>query len=140
MSIATTAHINFRGQAREALSFYSAVFGGKIMIATYTDIHQVTDPAQADNVAWGQVEAPDGFRIMAYDVQTEKPYDQGNNAFYVALRGTEAAEIQERWNKLSEEATVLVPLAPAAFAPLYGMLTDRFGVTWVVDVAAPYVA
>jgi PhnB protein len=138
MSIATTAHINFRGQARDALAFYESVFGGKAMIATYADIHQVEDPEQADSVAWGQVEAPDGFRVMAYDVQTAKPYDQGQNAFYIALRGTDASEIQTRWNSLAEGATILTPLAPATFAPLYGMLTDRFGVTWIIDVAAPY--
>jgi PhnB protein len=137
VSIATTAHINFRGQARDALTFYASVFGGKAAIATYADIHQVDDPAQADSVAWGQVEAPDGFRVMAYDVQTAKPFDHGQNAFYIALRGTDAAEVQARWDGLSEGATILTPLAPAVFAPLYGMLTDRFGVTWIIDVASP---
>jgi PhnB protein len=140
MSITTTAHINFRGQAREALTFYESVFGGRAMIATYADIHQVEDPAQADSVAWGQVEASDGFRVMAYDVQTAKPYDQGQNAFYIALRGTDATKIQSRWDGLADGATILTPLAPAVFAPLYGMLADRFGVTWIVDVAAPYSA
>lgn len=136
MSVSTTPHINFRGQARDALGFYERVFDGKAVIATYSDIHQVTDPAAADSVAWGQVEAPSGFRLMAYDVQTEKPFDPGANAFYIALRGTEAAEIQLRWDRFAAGATVLTPLAPAAFAPLYGMLTDRFGVTWIVDVSA----
>ena len=137
MSVTTTAHINFRGQAREALEFYRSVFGGDTAIATYADIHQVDDQEQADGVAWGQVEAPSGFRVMAYDVQTAKPYDQGRNAFYIALRGTDADEIQAQWNGLADGATVLIPLAAAAFAPLYGMLTDRYGVTWIVDVTAP---
>lgn len=35
-------------------------------------------------------------------------------------------------------ATVLVPLAQSGWSPLYGMLKDRFGVAWVLDVAAPY--
>ncbi len=42
------------------------------------------------------------------------------------------------WERLSQGATVVQPLAPSQWAPLYGMLTDRFGVTWVLDVAAPY--
>ncbi len=137
MSVTTTAHINFRGQAREALEFYRSVFGGDAMIATYADIHQVEDPAQADSVAWGQVQAPSGFRVMAYDVQTAKPYDQGANAFYIALHGTDPDEIRAQWDGLADGATILTPLAPTAFAPLYGMLTDRFGVTWIIDVAAP---
>ena len=137
MSIAVTPHINFSGQAREALTFYQSVFGGQMALATYADIHQVDDPAQAQSIAWGQVEAPDGFRIMAYDVQTAKPFDHGQNAFYIALHGTDSAEIQARWNRLADGARILTPLGPAAFAPLYGMLTDRFGVTWIIDSGTP---
>lgn len=137
MAVATTAHINFRGQAREALEFYKTVFGGETTIATYAMIHQVEDPAQADSVAWGQLEAPNGFRVMAYDVQTAKPFDHGQNAFYIALRGTDTDEIQGQWDKLADGANILTPLAPAVFAPLYGMLTDRFGVTWIIDVSTP---
>lgn len=139
MSVATTTHINFDGHAREALEFYQSVFGGQVVIATYADIHQVDDPAQADSVAWGQAKAPNGFRVMAYDVQSTKPFNPGDNAFYIALRGTDADEIQSQWNGLAAGATVLTPLTPAIFAPLYGMLTDRFGVTWIIDVAPPFV-
>jgi PhnB protein len=39
MSVKTTAHINFNGEARTALEFYQSVFGGETAIATYADIH-----------------------------------------------------------------------------------------------------
>jgi PhnB protein len=135
MSIQTTAHINFRGNARAALEFYRSVFDGEITIATCADIHAVEEPSQTDQVAWGQVAAPSGFRIMAYDVQPSKAFNPGENPFYIALRGTDAAEIRVRWDALADGATIATPLAPALFAPLYGMLTDSFGVTWIVDVA-----
>ena len=45
MSVTTTAHINFRGDARKALAFYQSVFGGDLSIATYADIHAVEDPS-----------------------------------------------------------------------------------------------
>ena len=85
MSVTTTAHINFRGDARKALEFYQSVFGGDISIATYADIHSAEDPAQADQVAFGRVTAPNGFDIMAYDVQPSKGYHPGENAFYITL-------------------------------------------------------
>ena len=135
MSVQTTTHINFRGDARKALQFYHSVFGGEISIATYADIHAVEEPSQADQVAFGRVTAPNGFDIMAYDVQPSKVFNRGDNAFYVTLQGSDAEEIRTLWNALGDGATVtLIPLAPAAFAPLYGMLTDRFGVTWIVGV------
>ncbi|HEY3943639.1 MAG TPA: hypothetical protein VGL78_00300 [Solirubrobacteraceae bacterium] len=61
MSVSTTPHANFRGQAREALEFYQSVFGGEISIATYADIHAVEETSQADHVAFGRVDAPNGF-------------------------------------------------------------------------------
>jgi len=136
MSVTTTAHINLRGNAREALEFYRSVFDGETAIATYTDIHAAEDPAQADQIAWGQVSAPNGFRVMAYDVQPSKRYHAGENAFYIALNGTDADEITKFWAALADGADILTPLGPAAFAPLYGMLTDRFGVTWIVGASA----
>jgi PhnB protein len=135
MSVTTTAHINFRGDARKALEFYQSVFGGDLSIATYADIRAVEDPAQAGQVAFGRVAAPSGFDIMGYDVQPSKSYDPGQNAFYITLQSTDADEIKSLWDALSDgAAAILTPLAPAAFAPLYGMLTDRFNVTWIVGV------
>lgn len=53
MSVSTTPHLNFRGQAREALECYRSVFGGDLSIATYSDIHRVEAPDLADRVAFG---------------------------------------------------------------------------------------
>lgn len=137
MSVTTTPHINTRGRTREVLDFYKSVFGGEYVVATYTDIHAVEAPEQADQVAFGQLDAPNGFRIMAYDVQPSKDYDPGTNAFYVALRGTDPTEIQQMWDGLADGATILTAIGSAPFSPFYGMLTDRFGVTWIIDAAAP---
>lgn len=137
MSVQTTAHVNFRGQAREALTFYHSVFGGDVALATYTDIHAVEDPSQADQIAFGRVTAPNGFDLMAYDVQPSKAFAAGQNPFYIALQGGDTAEIRAGWDALADGAQhILIPLAPAPFAPLYGMLTDRFGVTWIIGVLA----
>lgn len=81
MSVTATPHVNFRGGARKALEFYQSVFGGDISIATYADIHSAEDPAQAGQVAFGRVTAPNGFDIMAHDVQPSKGYHPGENAF-----------------------------------------------------------
>jgi PhnB protein len=133
MSVTVTAHLNFRGQAREALEFYQSIFGGEMSLATYADIDTVENPGQVDHIAFGRVDGPTGFTIMAYDVQPSKEYDAGQNAFYLNLHSSSGAEIQPLWDGLAADArAVLIPIAPAAFAPLYGMLTDRYGITWIV--------
>jgi PhnB protein len=137
MTIAVTPHLNFRGSAREALEFYRAAFGGELVVITYADMGAAS-PETADHVVWGQVSGPNGFRIMAFDVYPHLPWDQGQNAFFVSVRGTDAEELGASWERLSDGATILQPLAPSDWTPLYGQLTDRFGVTWVLDIATSH--
>lgn len=137
MSIETTTHINFDGQAREALDHYATVFGGTVTAATYGQMGASQDPAWADRIVFGQVTTDAGFRIMAFDVWPDQPYDQGTNAFYVFVHGDDADEVTRYWEALSDGAEVRQPLAPSPWAPLAGQLRDRFGVVWQLDVAAP---
>lgn len=137
MSIETTTHINFDGQAREALDFWASAFGGTVTAATYGQMGASQDPAWADRIVFGQVATDAGFRIMAFDVWPDQPYDQGANAFYVFVHGDDADEVTRYWEALSDGAEVRQPLAPSPWAPLAGQLRDRFGVVWQLDVAAP---
>ena len=140
MTINTVTHLNFRGDARAALAFYQSVFGGEQMMISYADAHNIQVSAEADQIMWGQVTAENGFRIMAYDVPSAMSWSPGEIPFFVSVRGEDAAEITRYWKKLCAGSTIIRPLEPAAWAKLYGMVKDRFGVTWVLDVVAPYPA
>jgi PhnB protein len=140
MTIKTVTHINLRGEARAALEFYQSVFGGNLSVVTYADAHNVQKPDEANQIMWGEVASEDGFHVMAYDVPSAISYDQGQIPFFVSVRGTTADEISGYWDKLSAHGTIKAPLAPAGFSPLYGMVIDQFGVTWVLDVAVAYEA
>jgi len=134
MAITTTTHLNFRGDARAALEFYRSVFGGELTLVSYGDAGVPDVPAE--QIMWGQVQGDEGFHLMAYDVPANLPWDQGVNSFFVSVRGKSAEEITTYWKGLAEGATVVQDLGPAGWAPLYGMLKDRFGVVWVLDVSA----
>ena len=138
MSINTTTHLNFRGDAREALGFYKSVFGGEQMLISYADAHNVQEPSEADQIMWGQVASENGFRVMAYDVPSATAYEPGEIPVFVSIRGEDADEVSGYWAKLAEGSTIVRDLEPAPWATLYGMLKDRFGVTWVLDVVTPY--
>ena len=140
MTVNVVPHLNFRGDARAALVFYQSVFGGELMIMTYADMGNVQNPSEADQVVWGQVAADNGFRVMAYDVPSRTAWNPGEIPFFVSLRGNTPGELAAFWEGLSDGATIIQPLAPAQWAPLYGMLKDRFGITWVVDVVSQYSA
>ncbi|MFI9485746.1 VOC family protein [Promicromonospora sp. NPDC052451] len=147
MSISTVTHLNFHGQARAALEFYHSVFGGQITVTTYGDFGMPAELPGAANVVFGQVVADSGFRVMAYDVPGEDgPVAAGTtrrengttlteDPFFVSVRGETAEEVGALWERLADGATVVEPYGPSPWAPAFGMLTDRFGVTWILDVA-----
>lgn len=150
MTIQTTTHLNFRGDARAALHFYQSVFGGHTVINTYADFGMPADIPGADKVVFGLVAAESGFRIMGYDVpgQTDGPIVGGGTtrrengatiteqALFVSISSDSLDELQGYWDALAVDATIVEPLAASAWSDGFGMLTDRFGVTWSVTVAA----
>ena len=136
MTIRTVTHVNFRRQAREALAFYRSVFGGEIALVTHAQAYGTTDPDEADLVSWGQVVSDAGFAVMAHDVPAQRAWSAGEAPYFVSVRGEDTDEISGYWNRLSEGANIIQPLAQSGWARLYGMLEDRFGVTWVLDVPA----
>ncbi|HEY0934391.1 MAG TPA: VOC family protein [Trebonia sp.] len=151
MAITTATHLNFRGDARAALEFYQSVFGGHLTVVAYGDFGMPRDLPDADKVVFGQVTADNGFRIMAYDVPGQAvpataaaPTTRENGMtltgerFFVSVRGETAEEVGALWDKLAGGAEVIEKYGPSQWAPGFGMLTDRFGVTWVFDVAASY--
>ncbi|MGI5499705.1 VOC family protein [Lentzea sp. CA-135723] len=147
MSLNAVTHLNFRGQAREALEFYASVFGGRTTIATYGDFGMPAEVPGAQNVVFGQVVADNGFRVMAYDVpganapatpgetRRENGVTLTTEPFFLSVRGDSAEEMSALWKGLADGATIVEEFGPAQWSPGFGMLTDRFGVTWIVDVA-----
>jgi PhnB protein len=134
MTVKTVTHLNFRGDARAALTFYQAVFGGERTVVTYKDFGKNLDASDADQVIWGQVVSESGFRVMAFDVPSHQSWNPGEIPFYVSVRGDTADEISGYWDRLSAGGTIVQPIGPAPWSPLYGMVKDRFGVTWILDV------
>ena len=138
MTVTTTPHLNFRGDARAALEFWHSVFGGQLSVVSYADAQSVTDESEAQQVVYGQVVSDEGLRVMAFDVPAARPYDAGVSPVFVSVRGTDADELTRYWEALVEGGTIVTPLGKSMWSPLHGMVTDRFGVTWVLDLEVPW--
>jgi PhnB protein len=137
MAIRTVTHLNFQGDARAALAFYHQVFKGQQTLVTYAQAGQAEAAHDPEHIIWGQVTSDDGIALMAYDVQAGRDWNPGSNAFFVSLRGDDIESIRALWSALADGAEVLQASAASQWSPLYGMLRDRFGVTWIVDVVVP---
>ena len=155
MGITTTTHLNLPGTARQALDFYQSVFGGTVTSATYADLGMPAEAPGADKIVFGQIETDGGFRLMAYDIPGQDRADPSATAghtrrehgttitdrtFFQSVRGETLEEIAPIGDALATGGDVVEPLAASPWSPGFGMLTDRFGVTWIIDVQPPYAA
>nr|WP_279672267.1 VOC family protein [Flexivirga meconopsidis] len=130
-------YLNFTGQAREAMNFYQSVFGGEVSAMTFEQVNpndEKIDPVDANKIMHSQLETPAGFTLMASDVpQAMQPMPNGG----ISLSGDSADELRGYWEKLTDHAQVLVPLSKQAWGDEFGMLIDKFGVNWLMNISGP---
>jgi len=75
--------------------------------------------------------------LMASDTPNRMDYTPGNN-FSISLSGAQVddGELRGYWDKLSANGSVTMPLGPAPWGDTFGMCADKFGVNWLVNIAA----
>ena len=129
-------YLNFKDSAREALQFYQSVFGGTLTLSTFGEFGMPHDPEEKDNIMHGQLETDSGYTLMASDTPRAMGY-AAPAGFSVSLSADNAdeAELRGYWDKLSEGGQVQMPLDKAPWGDVFGMCVDRFGISWLVNIA-----
>ncbi|GGV36006.1 VOC family protein [Kitasatospora herbaricolor] len=126
-------YISFDGDARPAMEFYKGIFGGTLSLNTFGDFGQKDAPF-ADKIMHSMLETDQGFTLMASDLPPGMEYKPGNN-ITVSLSGDDADELRGFWAELSGQGVVSVPLEKQMWGDVFGMCTDRFGITWLVNIS-----
>jgi PhnB protein len=134
MASVLNPYINFRTQAREAMDFYHSVFGGTLQQSTFAEFGMNQDPSDADLIMHSQLTTDAGFTLMAADVPAHMELKEGSQ-ISISLSGDDEAQLSGYFQKLAEGGTVLEPLAKAPWGDSFGMVIDRFGVQWLVNIA-----
>lgn len=134
------AHLNpylsFRTEARQAMEFYHSVLGGELTVTTFGEMPgSGVSPDEESLVMHAQLQTDDGLMLMASDTPTGMSYEipQGMS---VSLTGDdpEAGDLRKAWEGLGEGGNIVMPLDPAPWGGLFGMLVDRYGISWMVAV------
>lgn len=138
MTATLNPYLNFRGTTRDAMTFYHSVFGGELSINTFGDFGMPIGPDESGLIMHAQIDAPNGFTLMAADVPPHMDYAPGTNDFSISLSSpaSDADEVRGFWDALSDGATITQPLGTAPWGGTFGMLTDRFGVDWLVNIGS----
>ncbi len=127
-------YLNFDGNAREAMEFYKKAFGGALTVSTFKEGGATEDPDDGDKIMHALLVADNGITLMASDTPKGWSYNAGNN-ISISLSGGNEIELNSYWDKLSQGATIDQPLTKAPWGDMFGMLTDTFGIRWMVNIA-----
>lgn len=129
-------YIYFKGQCREAMEFYKSVFGGEIEAMTYADMPEGMPGMENINKDWLMHASLKGgdANIMASDTLKASPTAAKID---LSLGGTEEIRLREIFGKLSVDGKVDMPLEKQFWGDTFGSLTDKFGVTWTMNIGTP---
>lgn len=133
MAVTLNPYLSFDGNAREALEFYHSVFGGELNVSTFAEFGQGSGGPDDDKLMHGQLNGP-GLTLMAADTPAGMEY-HAPTGFSISLSGDDDATLRAYWEKLSDGAVIIEPLEVAPWGDAFGMLADKFGVGWMVNIA-----
>lgn len=128
-------YLNFGGRCEEALSFYHTALGAEVeMLMRFRESPDEPPPGMIppgwdDKVMHASVRIGDSVVMASDGGCTDKP---GFTGFSMSLSVADPAEAERRFAALADGGQVLMPLGETFFATSFGMLTDRFGVQWMV--------
>lgn len=134
--MAIEAYIQFNGNCRDAVEFYSQVFDtAKPQIMTYGDAPP--DPAfpvseEAKHLVLHAQLTISGSNVMFSDVCPGMPFVAGNN-ISLTLISKSMDEMKTVFGKLKEGGTVVMELQETFWSKYYGFVTDKFGIAWQLN-------
>ena len=126
-------YIHFQGNAREAMEFYQRALGGELTISTFAEGGVPHDPADAQKVIHAQLDTANGEVLMAADTPAGQP-SAPISGISMSLSGEDDAELSGYFQRLQEGGRVVEPLVEAPWGDKFGILSDRYGITWFVNV------
>jgi PhnB protein len=136
---AITPYLTFGGRCVEALEFYRTALGAEVeMLMRFDESPMPTPPGMLQPGFEKKVMHASfvvrGVRLMASDGCDDKSSFAG---FRLNLQVPTEADARRAFDALAAGGTVQMPLTKTFWSPSYGMVTDRFGLGWMVMVPAP---
>jgi PhnB protein len=134
-------YLMFNGNCREAFEFYKNAFGGDFSsVSTFGDMppQENVPPLpdhEKDKIMHMSLPIGKDTELMGSDTSEAmgKPPVVGNN-FSISVSTQDKLEAEETFNQLSEGGNVTMPMEKTFWSPYFGMLTDKFGINWMISV------
>ena len=140
MKTTVNIYLTFDGNCREAFEFYKSVFGGDFpQVSTFAEMPpQEGLPPIPENekkrIMHVSLPISEETVLMGSDTGGEwsKHFKKGNN-FSISVNATDQEEADRIFKELSAEGQVTMPMDKTFWGSYFGMLTDKFGINWMVS-------
>ncbi len=134
-------YLNFAGNTEEAFRFYKSVFGGDfVTLQRFKDTPESGRmPAnEREKIMHVSLPVGKGNTLMATDALESQGHKvaMGNNV-QLSLEADSKGEADKLFRGLSSGGKVTTPLADAFWGGYFGMVTDKFGVQWMINYTYP---
>jgi len=136
MTVKLNSYIGFKDSAKEAVEFYQTIFGGQVYSDTFEKFASSEMPVAEEDkqkIMHAYLKGDNGIELMMADTPTGMSYQDGAR-ITLTLNGDDETTLRGYWDKLAEEGTITMPLGKAPWGDTFGMLTDKFGVHWMIDI------
>lgn len=138
------SYLSFEGRCDEAIAFYKKALDAEVVQLMRFSEAPAMPAAEAENGCGGAAPAADKVMHSVLRIgETELMLSDGRcsgqaefKGIMLAVTAASDAEARRRFDALAEGGQVMQPLTPTFFSSSFGMLTDRFGVGWMLVVAA----
>ncbi|CAN5292663.1 VOC family protein [soil metagenome] len=127
MSVSLNPYLMFVGKAKEAMEFYKTIFGGELTTTPY-------DEADPNRLMHAELKT-DNFVFMASDGDENDTTENGAN-IKMSLVGDDEETLTKYFNELAEGGKIEQPLTKAPWGDMFGMLEDKFGIHWMMNISA----
>ena len=133
MNATLSPYLNFNGNTAEAMRFYQSVLGGDLTMQTFGDAG-VAQNDNEKNLTLHAALTSNAITLYASDGRPSTQVIFGDNV-HLSLQGTDGERLTAYFNGLSAGGKVDMPLAKQFWGDTFGMLTDKFGVHWMVNIS-----
>jgi len=130
-------YLNFPGNTEEAFNFYKSVLGGEFpFLQRFKDTPEADkiSPEDANKIMHVSLPVGNGNMIMATDALESmgQKLTPGNN-FYLCISADSKEEADKLFKGLSDGGQVYMPMNKTFWGAYFGMLTDKFGINWMIN-------
>ncbi|HEX5313832.1 MAG TPA: VOC family protein [Gammaproteobacteria bacterium] len=130
------SYLHFDGDCKQAFEFYAETLGGKLEgVHLWADMPgEDVPPERRDKIMHASLRVGEEL-LMGSDSPPE--YYEEPKGFSVTLNIDDATEAERIFKALARDGKVSMPFAKTFFAEGFGMVTDRFGIPWMVNCEKP---